>query len=294
MVIAIIAILIALLVPAVQKVRDAAARTQCINNLKQIGLALHNYESANNVFPQGRNQFPKVVSAHARLLAYIEQLNLQHLVNYDGTLADPQNVLASKTQVRMFLCPSDPGNGQVPGMTDFGTNYVACNGTGAALDPLGNPTGYFTIATGNGIFVQTAPRVAHVTDGLSNTAAFSESTIGNGAPLASGTSPPGGNDPTPADCDGMNGTWAVNRGGMWINGHFGNTLYNHFYTPNSTKWDCGNGSHNKGLVSARSYHLGGVNLLLADGAVRFVNNNVATATWRALATRAGGETFGDY
>src|SRR5215467_3012237 len=98
-VIAIIAILIGLLLPAVQKVREAAARMKCANNLKQLGLAMHNYESALGVFPQGRNQFPKVVSAPARLLAYVEQTNLQQLVSYDGTLADPQNVTASKTKV---------------------------------------------------------------------------------------------------------------------------------------------------------------------------------------------------
>src|SRR5215203_3882499 len=86
-VIAIIAILIGLLLPAVQKVREAAARMSCTNNLKQLGLAMHNHESALGVFPQGRNAFPRVVSAPARLLAYVEQENLQRLVDPDGTLA---------------------------------------------------------------------------------------------------------------------------------------------------------------------------------------------------------------
>src|SRR6267142_6534237 len=99
-VIAIIAVLIGLLLPAVQKVREAAARMKCQNNLKQLGLAMHNYESANGVFPQGRNQFPKVVSAPARLLAYVEQANLQNLVDPDGTLAvGGQNDLAGKNPV---------------------------------------------------------------------------------------------------------------------------------------------------------------------------------------------------
>src|SRR5919197_4237724 len=86
-VIVIIAILIGLLLPAVQKVREAAARAKCQNNLKQLGLAMHNYEGANGAFPQGRNQYPKVVSAPARLLAYVEQDNLQNLIDPDGTLA---------------------------------------------------------------------------------------------------------------------------------------------------------------------------------------------------------------
>jgi len=304
-VIAIIAILIGLLLPAVQKVREAANRLKCENNLKQLGLAMHNYESAYQEFPQGRNQYPKVVSAPARLLAFVEQENLQKLVNYDGTLADPQNVAASKTRVGLFVCPSDPANGQVRGMTDFGTNYVACNGTGLLFDSAGNLAGYAKIPDGNGIFAQTPVRIADILDGTSNTAAFSESTLGNGMVPPTGSAPPdprlvilevpGGNDPTPADCDGMNGTWAANRGGQWINGHFGNTLYNHYYAPNPVgKWDCGNASHNKALSTARSFHNGGVNVLLADGSVRFVRDGIQLSAWRALATRAGGEVLADF
>jgi prepilin-type N-terminal cleavage/methylation domain-containing protein/prepilin-type processing-associated H-X9-DG protein len=304
-VIAIIAILIGLLLPAVQKIRESANRLKCSNNLKQLGLAMHNYESCFQVFPQGRNQYPKVVSAPARLLAFVEQDNLQRLVNYDGTLADPQNVIASKTRVGLFVCPSDPPNGQVVGLTDFGTNYVACNCTGLIQDASGNVIGYAKIPDGNGIFAQTPVTIADITDGTSNTVAISESTLGRGAAPPMGTPPTesryvilevaGGNDPTPADCDGMTGNWAINRGGQWINGHFGNTLYNHYYPPNvSNKWDCGNASHNKALTAARSQHPGGVNILLADGSVRFIRNTIDLVTWRAMATRAGGEVLGDF
>ena len=301
-VIAIIAVLIDLLLPAVQKVREAAARVKCQNNLKQIGLAMHNYEGAFGAFPQGRNAYPNVVSAPARLLAHVEQDSLQRLVDPAGNLAaGGQNDTAAKNRVGLFACPSDPANGRVPGSAYFGTNYVACNGTGLAVDAAGTVTSYSKIAEGNGVFAQTPTRILAITDGTSNTVAFSESTIGNGQAPAPGSAPTdpqfvvlevaGGNDPTPADCDGMNGTWNARRGEQWVNGHFGNTLYNHYYGPNPKgKWDCGNTSHNKGLVAARSYHTGGVNVLLADGGVRFVADSVDVATtWRPLATRNAGD-----
>ena len=304
-VIAIIAILIGLLLPAVQKVREAAARIKCTNNLKQLGLAMHNHEATLGVFPQGRNQWPKVVSAPARLLAYVEQASLQNLIDPDGTLAvGGQNDLAGKNRVGLFVCPSDPAAGQVPGSAYYGSNYVACNGTGVTVDSAGNVTGYATIRNGNGIFAQTPVRPGDILDGLSNTAAFSESLLGNGLLPGGGTAPtdprylvlevPGGNDPTPAACGAMSGTWNPRRGEQWINGHYEQTLYNHYYGPNATTWDCSNASHNKGLTSARSFHSGGVNLLLADGSVRFVRDSIALPTWRGLATRFGGEVLGDF
>lgn len=305
-VIAIIAILIGLLLPAVQKVREAASRLKCTNNLKQLGLALHNHEGTHGVFPQGRNAFPRVVSAQARLLAYVEQENLQKLIDPEGTLAvGTQNDLAAKNRIALLVCPSDPQNGQVAGSAYFGTNYVACNGTGVTFDGVGNLTGYLRIPDGNGVFAQTPVRIADVLDGTSNTVAFSESILGKGTAITTLPTDPrlirlavlevaGGNDPTPADCDRGNGIWNARRGEQWINGHYGNTLYNHFYPPNATaKWDCGNGSHNKGLTAARSYHPGGVGVLLADGSVRLVRDGVSMDLWRGLATRAGGEVPGD-
>ncbi len=301
-VIAIIAVLIGLLLPAVQKVREAAARIRCQNNLKQLGLAMHNYHGVIGSFPQGRNQYPKVVSAPARLLAYVEQDSLQKLIDPDGTLAvGGQNDLAGKNRVGLFVCPSDPANGQIAGSAYYGSNYVANNGTGVTVDAAGNVLSYTKIPDGNGMFAQVPVRIADITDGTANTVAFSESILGNGQAV----SPPitdarfvvlevaGGNDPTPADCDGGNGTWNPRRNEQWINGHFGNTLYNHYYGPNPKgKWDCGNGSHNKGLAPARSFHTGGVNVLMSDGSVRFATDSVdVPTTWRPLATRSGNEVI---
>jgi prepilin-type N-terminal cleavage/methylation domain-containing protein/prepilin-type processing-associated H-X9-DG protein len=291
-VIAIIAILIGLLLPAVQKIREAANRMKCSNNLKQIGLALHNYEGALGEFPQARNAYPLVHSAISRLLPYVEQDNLQRLVDYTTPPTSSTNLTASQTRVGLFVCPSDPANGKVPGMPEFGSNYVANNGSGTI--------GFGLIASGDGLFNQSPIRFADITDGTSNTAAFSESILGNGQVPANAASAdprfivievPGGNDPTPAACDSASGAISVRRGGKWIDGHYGNTLYNHYYTPNPSTWDCGNGSHNKGLSTARSFHAQGVNILHADGSVRFVRNSISLSTWRALSTRNTGEVL---
>jgi prepilin-type N-terminal cleavage/methylation domain-containing protein/prepilin-type processing-associated H-X9-DG protein len=293
-VIAIIAILIALLVPAVQKVREAASRVQCTNNLKQLGLALHNHHDSLKKFPPARNPWPLVHSPLARLLPYVEQANLQKLVDFTLPVSSPANLAASQTPVPLFLCPTDVGDGRVPNSLHAGTNYVANVGTGAV--------GFGLIASGDGVFTQSPMGFRDLVDGSSNTAAFSESLLGNGVTSAGATPSnpqrevlevPGGSDPTPGACAAAAGAWSGQRSAKWIDGHYGNVLYNHYYQPNAREWDCGNGSHNKGLSTARSLHPGGVNMLFCDGSVRFVTNSVNQTTWRGMATRDGGEVV-DY
>ena len=307
-VIAIIAVLIGLLLPAVQKVREAAARAKCQNNLKQLGIALNNHHSALNAFPQGRDKFPMVFSPQARLLPYVEQDSLHKLLDYTYPPLDFTNTgtnpndntglnCPSKMAIKMFLCPSDSAIGKVPTSNYGAINYVANVGTGLIDGGV--------IAMGDGMFTQTPLSFSDVTDGFSNTAAFSESLLGNGV-MSVGTTPAdsrrqrymvaGSAVPTPAVCDAASGGgWDGGiRNAKWINGHYGDALFNHYYTPNSKTWDCGNASNNRALSSARSNHTGGVNVLLLDGAVRFVRDSVDINTWRALATRAGAEVLADY
>jgi prepilin-type N-terminal cleavage/methylation domain-containing protein len=302
-VLAIIAVLIGLLLPAVQRVREAAARTTCQNNLKQIGLALHNRHDAFGCLPPGSNSpYPNLFSAHANLLAFLEQDNLQRIVNFNrapvplGNDDGSANLPAAVVLVKVFLCPSDSSTGRVPGSDYGGTNYVACTGTGTVGNGLAS--------AGDGIFyLASRTRLADILDGASNTVAFSESLLGDGAAPTDRSSADGqrrvlelagATDTTPTACKVGDGLWPGQRGARWINGQYGDTLYNHYYTPNATFWDCGNANHDKGLTAARSQHPAGVNVLLCDASVRPVSNGVAMDVWRALATRAGGEVVGEY
>jgi prepilin-type N-terminal cleavage/methylation domain-containing protein len=332
-VIAIIAILIGLLLPAVQKVRDAAARASCSNNLKQLGLALYNYESSLKKFPPAfmGNTNPALYpgypdyffswSALAQLNPYLEQTNIFNKMNLVNPIYDPtnnyfisaNNQFAVQQIVPTFLCPSDSGqpsaNAGDYGVPQIGpTNYAVCVGTGATPgQPLGSPL------KSDGMFQGITPlKIASITDGLSNTACMSESLLGQGIESATGATPPGPGTPayvfgyvgfgTPisAAACGNPTQWnyTQRRGFMWASGEMRCASYNHFYTPNSPNFDCVNNDLTTFTAfawrGARSNHTGGVNLLVGDGSVRFVSNSVDPNTWRALATRAGGEVFGDY
>lgn len=296
-VIAIIAILIALLLPAVQQAREAARRTQCRNNLKQIGLALHNYESSHSVFPPGAMGYPLVWGPHAHLLPYLDQTALKNLIDPNKSPTDVANDDKTKTKIPVYLCPSDkediPGNGY--GSTNYGFN----SGTGT-IDYGNTRTG------GDGAFyVFSRHRFRDLSDGTTNTAAVSETVLGSGV-----TSP----GPTPADrvrqqlkltastahpddasCDsGSGGSFDGFRANKWAIGHAGDTLYNHAMRPNDSRWDCTNSFYSEARMATRSLHVGGVQLLLFDGSVRFISDSINLATWRGLATRAGTEVLGDF
>jgi prepilin-type processing-associated H-X9-DG protein len=187
----------------------------------------------------------------------------------------------------------------VPG-SEFGpTNYVAVTGSGVA--PANS------INTGDGVmYSRSSTKFRDVIDGMSNTACFGEQTVGPGGnPSSPAGGPPkdpesevleltGATPTTDAACVTGNGNWSGMRGAKWMNGHYGDTLYNHYYPPNARQFDCGNASHNFGLTAARSRHEGGVMLLMCDGSARMVSENVDLKNWRGAATRAGAEVLGEF
>jgi prepilin-type processing-associated H-X9-DG protein len=359
-VIAIIGILIALLLPAVQAAREAARRSQCTNNLKQLGLALHNYHSALNRFPAlgggtedpahpctsaGRNATNwGMLSGFAMLLPYIEQQALYEQIKsggqqYDhgGTFIAPpwgpfpcrQEYPPYQARINSIICPSDGNANNTPG-APWGlagdNSYVFCTGD--------FPQGCWadTSQSSRGIFwMRTYLSIAQITDGTSNTIAMSEVTTPKGC--GSGT-----NSRRGSIVSGLPGGWARNppyaiqllnykgpgetivnapqigqcRGTFWAWGVFTVVGFNTIFPPNSIAGRCGGnwgGCGTEGgwdnVLPPDSYHPGGVNGLMADGAVRFVSDTVDTGNlgaqplttgqspfgvWGAMGSKAGGES----
>ena len=366
-VIAIIAILVSLLLPAVQQAREAARRTQCRNNLKQIGLGLHNYLSTHNRFPPGRllpdltvagnvqvsytsyssnaaNVWTGNRSVHIFILPYMEQANIYNLINFAGpnstrmtTSGVPSNpnYAAYAQAAGLFLCPSDANTGVIITENNYvynfggSTPYAGATNTTAQNNWSGSVTvGSQTLTCGgNGAFTAgSALGDRDFTDGLSNTAMFAERTKGSARAAASTppspadiiTSPNRQNVMLPPDtmyndclnapkvASGFNfttfGRWAAGSdySNGWPFAAYSGTMYNHVATPNWRGSDCGNwsaisdtpGEH--AIISARSMHTGGANVMLADGSVRFASDSIDLGVWRSVGTRATGESVGDW
>lgn len=374
-VIAIIAVLIALLLPAVQAAREAARRAQCSNNLKQIGLAMHNYHSSNDKFPQGMSQSAFALnyaggysgwgewSAQAEMLPYLEQAPVYSAINfcfgmiygYGGAC----NLTASTRVINTFCCPSDNnvafGGAPSSSETQY-TNYGYTAGWPPNINSyrgsLGTTTranntntqgvGYGTCApdpfnfygpscTSNsttGLFTYwNCYGIRDCLDGTSNTVAFAEGLVGdatNPLPSHRNNAITGVTAAATAEAfDASALSWqnvivpALNactvayqagvvnvdfRGDTGLRWGYGSTAYTLFQTvvpPNSKQYpwntcedQCVGCNLNAGtFVNAQSNHPGGVNVMLADGSVRFIKDSISPQTWMALGTRANGEVI---
>ncbi len=291
-VIAIIAILIGLLLPAVQKVREAAARMTCSNNLKQIGLATHNYIGATGTLPPGVDT--KRYSTLVYLLPYMEQDNVHRAINFTLTANDVGNDGPRAIAIKTLICPSDPQTA-VP-VSWGGNSYVLNYGTNIPwqVNSTNGPFGMFT--------QKGQPFPAALPDGTSNTACASEHLKGDWsnavATPKSDLITPSGAIPTTADqaaaaCLSANPTdlslqFRSDNGAYWIQGQH-TTLYQHAGLPNQRS--CSWRTTPTMFQNASSAHTGGINLLLCDGSVRFARDSVSLVAWRAVGTRDGGEVI---
>jgi prepilin-type N-terminal cleavage/methylation domain-containing protein/prepilin-type processing-associated H-X9-DG protein len=295
-VIAIIAILIGLLLPAVQKVREAAARMKCQNHLKQWVTAMHGYHDANNQFPKGSSGRGVLRQTWVMYLwAYVEQGPMaqqnnynQHFYNAPGTIGNTLNGLCGK-RVPIYLCPSDTGTvDQSSGFYQRTRGNYMVNWGNALYDDTRGGTITTAIGINFGPFYHTngsrttpgVVRMASITDGTSNTLMLSESLMAKSS----------------ADND-----W---RGD--IHNDDGIFRFHTNLTPNSSSPDLISSTAffqqtgdplmpvalgNPQTAAARSRHTGGVNAAFSDGSIRFMRNSIAQTTWQAMGSMAGGEVF---
>lgn len=303
-VIAITALLMALLVPAVQRVRAAASRTQCANNLKQFGVALHAYHGTYQRFPHGSFERTAYLSVHVELLPFLEQDGIFRLANLKSAPFAAVNATAFSHRPAIFMCPADSQQGEAAplGWSNYHPNYgtwAYARGWDGTFGPNYSVHGYPALP---------GVRLGDITDGTSNTAAFSEICNGPYAPDAPidpmadcfdyGPPPPTTDLATArlafAAASWQNaripwtGKWRF-RGYPWAEGTPWRNGYNHLLPPNNPCWKPG--SWWVVVSPASSRHVGGVNLLLCDGSVRFVAATVDANVWTSLGSRSGGEAL---
>ncbi len=369
-VIAIIAVLIALLLPAVQSAREAARRAQCTNNLKQIGLGLHNYHQAIGSFPQGSSDQSAYIpfnysggsggtgvtsawgawSAQAEMLPYMEQTSVYNAINFAfiGAWGPGQyiNGTSYTTIIPFFLCPSDsnaayggrpavytndpPNINSYRGSIGTTTNVWGQNAGHAACEPdpfnMYPPNNCKPYSTGLFVYYLTFG-VQDIADGTSNTIAFAESLVGSvnynvyhgiqskqrcrrrAGPwtrrsakcnyAASHHVDRSAQHLHPGVPGGEQTAINISVGNRWGWGGTGETLFNTIVPPNSKQWawntcqTCGPpcAPSEAPFSNAQSNHPGGVNVMMADGSVRFIKDSINMQTWMGLGTRMGGEVI---
>jgi prepilin-type N-terminal cleavage/methylation domain-containing protein/prepilin-type processing-associated H-X9-DG protein len=322
-VIAIIAVLIALLLPAVQHAREAARRAECRSHLKQLGLALHNYSDANSSYPMASVVTTTAAgqavfggwSIHARLLPFIEEAAGFNAINFSFDYENAANTTVSTQKIAVFLCGSEvnPSLAQhswgKAGVTNYGWNMGDWYVWGGRTY-LEHPRGPF--------YVNSSRRERDFIDGLSNTMVATEvkayqpylrDCSGLSSRFLPGSVPMVGEDPyavAPEYRDGAGCQGGVRTTGHteWMDGMVHQTGATTAWTPNRRTYFSGGGDRidvdvtgiresrlgpTFSAITSRSYHPGGVNVLLGDGSVRWVGDNVHAEAWRALGTIAGAE-----
>lgn len=280
-VIAIIAVLIALLLPAVQQAREAARRTQCKNNLKQLGLALHNYHDTNGIFPLNSSNGSPINnrSGFVGMLPYLDQTPMYNQMNMQASGLVAPNLAFTQTPLPALLCPSDPdgtktnltgqdaGNGIALALADyafmFGDYQNGTTNTGATQTPS---YANGVCSSGRGMFTRCnwSARIRDITDGTSSTIAMGECV----------------------------GAWCGWQTG-WGFQSFGTSAQPINYQ-NSALRGSANVGNADACIGFRSLHSGGAHFVLGDGAVRFISENISGVTYNALASRAGNEVVGDF
>ncbi|UUO04822.1 DUF1559 domain-containing protein [Blastopirellula sp. J2-11] len=301
-VIAIIGVLVALLLPAVQQAREAARRSACRNNLKQLGLAIHNYENTFRQFPPGavRINFENGNSYRmpfvAQILSFIEQGNIYDIVNFKQSWSHSSNAAALEAPLPLYQCPTDPTSGSqlmLPDETfgNYGLNwgmhrFLDIDGQGPSTNEPGGKTNLAS-PFGNNY----GARIADIQDGTSNTLAMMEMLKGIGA---GGVDRRGRIWNEDSNCYQVMTRLSPNsaapdycESGKCIDHPEFNLPYQP--PPNAT----GTGQGQASLAS-RSHHAGGVQVVLCDGSARFISETIDLNAWQALSTQWNGEVVGNY